>query len=70
MPRGPQLTIAKRSAIVALYRAGLSYTKISKIEGVKKATIGAVVRRWVREGRLEYKPRSGRPRHLERRDEH
>lgn len=62
MARGPELTVEKRSSIIALFRAGLSYTEISNLEQVKKATVGQVVRRWKREGRIATNPRPGRPR--------
>ena len=70
-PKRKQTTEAERAAILALRRAGLSYSQISAQEGHKRPTVQKICERAKQhpENPLKLQPRSGRPPKLSKRRE-
>ncbi|KAL2752517.1 hypothetical protein ACRALDRAFT_2112316 [Sodiomyces alcalophilus JCM 7366] len=58
----------KRTRIVALHEAGLTYREIARREGVAPGTVGGICKRYRDQESAKSLPRSGRPRILNERD--
>lgn len=68
-PRGKEYTPKKRASIIALHKEGLSVREIEKRGYGKKSAIANLIKMFNTEGRIEAKPRSGRPRTSTERDD-
>ncbi|GAA5798498.1 hypothetical protein HPULCUR_003902 [Helicostylum pulchrum] len=67
----PELSDFTRGVICGLSQhAKWTNTDISKELDIPRTTIGSIVQKYVKQGQTSVKPRSGRPKVLNERDEH
>ena len=65
-----ETTETQRAAVIALFRAGVSFRKITELEAIPKSTAYNIIRRWklCPESALHSKKRPGVPSKLSKRD--
>ncbi|KAK3509766.1 hypothetical protein QTP70_009105 [Hemibagrus guttatus] len=61
MPRSKEISEDIRRQVVEAHESGKGYKQISKVIGLPKTTIRAILRKWKRFGTVVTLPRSGRP---------
>ncbi len=64
MAKTKELSKDTRNKIVDLHQAGKTESAIGKQLGVKKSTVGAIIRKWKTYKTTDYLPRSGAPRKI------
>ncbi len=64
MAKTKELSKDTRNKIVDLHQAGKTETAIGKQFGVKKSTVGAIIRKWKTYKTTDNLPRSGTPRKI------
>ncbi|KAK3526345.1 hypothetical protein QTP70_024276 [Hemibagrus guttatus] len=64
MAKTEELSKDTRNKIVDLHQAGKTESAISKQLGVKKSTVGAIIRKWKTYKTTDNLPRSGAPRKI------
>ncbi len=65
MAKTKELSKDTRNKIVDLHQAGKTESAIGKQIGVKKSTVGAIIRKWKTYKTTDNLPRSGAPRKIE-----
>ncbi|KAK3568743.1 hypothetical protein QTP86_016299, partial [Hemibagrus guttatus] len=70
MAKTKELSKDTRNKIVDLHQAGKAESAIGKQLGVKKSTVGAIIRKWKTYKTTDNLPRSGAPRKISPQNDH